>query len=41
MHSREVPYFSQWESPEANVTLPLASFDRFFARRGIAVGFQP
>ena len=26
---------------QANVTLPLASFDRFFARRGIAVGFQP
>ncbi|MDX8530883.1 C39 family peptidase [Mesorhizobium sp. VK25A] len=24
----------------ANVTLPLASFDRFFARRGIAVDFQ-
>ncbi|RWM40778.1 hypothetical protein [Mesorhizobium sp.] len=26
---------------QADVTLPLASFDRFFARRGIAVGFQP
>ncbi|MDX8467051.1 C39 family peptidase [Mesorhizobium sp. VK23B] len=25
---------------QADVTLPLASFDRFFARRGIAVGFQ-
>ncbi|RWD59988.1 MAG: hypothetical protein EOS36_22870 [Mesorhizobium sp.] len=25
---------------QANVTLPLASFDRFFARRGVAVGFQ-
>lgn len=24
---------------QADVTLPLASFDRFFARRGIAVGF--
>ncbi|MDX8500600.1 hypothetical protein RFM99_19510 [Mesorhizobium sp. VK4C] len=24
---------------QANVTLPLAAFDRFFARRGIAVGF--
>ena len=24
---------------QANVTLPLATFDRFFANRGIAVGF--
>ncbi|RWG91150.1 hypothetical protein [Mesorhizobium sp.] len=26
---------------QANVTLPLAAFDRYFARRGIAVGFHP
>jgi hypothetical protein len=26
---------------QANATLPLASFDRFFANRGIAVDFQP
>ncbi|RWB59572.1 C39 family peptidase [Mesorhizobium sp.] len=26
---------------QANVTLPLAAFDRFFARRGIAVGLKP